>query len=339
MLMKTAIGIMLDRPRLILKQTRIELIQGFFSLPSPLVPSTPSHAGRIGFLSLYCTVRDFLDYSEEKLLLKKGGAVLASILLTKNSRGKKIEQAQKETLTFMATSRRGKVVREIFWGMKANFLSRFPPQRAGSALPGAFGNWGQSLESQWSVNLSHVPSHCKLKCLAQKKALARNRAGGFSWSTESFISAFWHCGFSAALYQLGVCVQPGLCMVPKRVFWGGRTPLHVVVVNIWVPLFYSICFKTLLELRALRLMRPFEKKRLQQLELPFFGPVLFFSFNWKWKKNQAENQKACKDHINSALDDFTVCMCNIFFTVCVFLVMLLILSCGFLGFCSSSRIK
>lgn len=62
--MKTGIGIVLDKLRLILKQPRTEITEGFFSLLSLLVTSTPSNAGRIGFLSLYCTVRDFWDYSE-----------------------------------------------------------------------------------------------------------------------------------------------------------------------------------------------------------------------------------------------------------------------------------
>lgn len=112
------------------------------------------------------------------MLLKNEGAVLKSVLLTKNSSGKKIEQAQKETLSFIV-GRRGKVVREICGEMKANFLSRFPSQRTGSAFSGAFENWRLSLGSYWSVELTHVPFYCRLKYLSQKKALSRNTAGGF----------------------------------------------------------------------------------------------------------------------------------------------------------------
>jgi len=52
-------GTMLDELRLILKQTRTELIRGFLSLPSLLVTSTPSDTDSVGFLSLYYALRDF----------------------------------------------------------------------------------------------------------------------------------------------------------------------------------------------------------------------------------------------------------------------------------------
>lgn len=103
----------------------------------------------------------------------------------------------------MTMSRRGKVVREICGEMKPSFLSRFPSQRTGSAFSGAFDNWRLSLGSYWSVELTHVPFHCKLK--NSEKALSRNtvgvswKPGGFSWNSGNFISAFWHCGFLAAL--------------------------------------------------------------------------------------------------------------------------------------------
>lgn len=54
---------MLDKLRLILKQARIELIQGFFPLPSLLVTSTPGNTDGAGFLSLCYAIRDLGDCS------------------------------------------------------------------------------------------------------------------------------------------------------------------------------------------------------------------------------------------------------------------------------------
>lgn len=51
--------------------------------------------------------------------------------------------------------------------------------RKGSALSGAFENWGLSLELYRGVELSHVPFYCKLKDLSHIKAVSRNTVGCF----------------------------------------------------------------------------------------------------------------------------------------------------------------
>lgn len=158
----------------------------------------------------------------------------------------------------MTMSRRGKVVRDICWEVKPNFLSRFSSQRTGSALSGALENWRLNLESYWSVELSHVPFYCKLKYLSQQKPFIQKcswrllgswKPGGFSWNTENFTSAFWHCGLLAALYQLGMSLCSQVCAWYQKGWFGvGRSSLNGGGCEHSLLLFHFL--KTLLELWA-----------------------------------------------------------------------------------------